>query len=159
MGAFFHILLCSAAAIGGYLAVGLTSQPPMNAAGEAVASYRFIEPGLMAVPIVHGSRMKGLAFLQLGLTVDATLPFDDATLGVLVADGLYDAVIPEPSQADSENALDKGFLDLRAVRAAITDRLNEVAGVAVVKDVMVLQLDMRGSDDLRSPTLDAVIDR
>ncbi len=158
MGAFLHILLCSAAAIGGHYAVGLTAQTHSTPAGDISGLQRFVEPGLMAVPIVRGSTMQGLAFLKLGLTIDAAVDLDDPALNTLIADALYDAVLPEPSKADSANPFDMSFVDLDALRAGIAGRVNDVTGVPVVKDVMVLQLDMRASDDLRSPTLKAVID-
>ncbi len=113
----------------------------------------------MAVPIVRGSRMHGLAFLKLGLTVDAALDLDENALNTLIADALYDAVIPEPSKADSAKPFDMSFLELDTLRAGIVARLNHAVGMPVVRDVMVLQLDVRDSVDLRSPTLKAVIGR
>ncbi len=158
MGAFLHILLCSAIAIGGYHAVGLTAQTPSIQSASAGAPHRLVEPGLMAVPIVRGSTMHGLAFLKLGLAVEPGLAPSDEALHTLIADALYDAVLPEASKVDRNALFDMTFLDLEAMRVAVARRVNEMADRPVVHAVMVLQLDLRESADLRSPTLDAVID-
>ena len=133
MGTFLHILLCSAAAIGGHYAVGLTSPSHSGAKSGASGTYRFVEPGLMAVPIVRHSDMQGLAFLKLGLSVDAALPLDEAALNTLIADALYDAVIPVPSSTEGSGPFDMTSLDLNAVRETVAGRLNEMTGMEAVQ--------------------------
>jgi hypothetical protein len=145
------VLVC-AAAISGFYAGSFPQAAAGSEAGSAAAApqVRSIETDLMAAPHIADGSLNGLFFLRLVYDVDAK---EASKLGIdvslIASDSFYDFLLRRKTAYAIHDSAEMDSLTHGLQAAA-----NELAGLPLVKDIYLTQVDYFAGDEARKASVE-----
>jgi hypothetical protein len=148
--ASLSILVC-AAGMSGFYTGSLPRAPAGGKAGLAAApQIKSIETDLLAAPAISDGSLKGFFFLRLVYEVDANeaskLGMD---LNLIAADSFYDFLLRRKVAYTIHDGAEMDTLTHGLQTAA-----NELAGLPLVKDIYLTQVDYFAGDEARKASVE-----
>jgi hypothetical protein len=145
------IIVC-AAGISGFYTGTLPRTTAGNDSGPAAAlpQVRSIETDLMAAPHIADGSLNGLFFLRLVYDVDAK---EASRLGIdvslIAADSFYDFLLRRKTAYAIHDSA-----EMDALTQGLQAAANELAGVPLVKDISLTQVDYFAGDEARKASVE-----
>ncbi len=147
--AALSIFVC-AAGISGFYAGSLPQAAESDAGPAAAPQIRSIETDLLAAPHIADGSLNGLFFLRLVYDVDAK---EASELGIdvslIAADSFYDFLL----RRKTAYAIHDGA-EMDTLTHGLQDAANDLAGLPLVKDVYLTQVDYFSGDEGRKASVE-----
>jgi hypothetical protein len=145
------ILVC-AVGLSGFYAGSLPRAPALSDAGTAAAApqIRSIETDLLAAPSIADGSLSGFFFLRLIYDVDAKEASKlSIGLNLIAADSFYDFLL----RRKTAYAIHDGA-EMDALTHGLQTAANELAGLPLVKNIYLTQVDYFAGDEARKASVE-----